>query len=162
MKLKEIWKDIPGFEGLYQASNLGEIRSLNYKRTGKVKVLSPGISGKGYYRVELCKDGKKKNFSVHRLTYEAFHGTIPPGMTVDHINGIKTDNRLENLQLLTRGDNTRKANKGKKRKPFTEEHKAKISLARKGKPLTEEHKAKLSASHKARSQKKLIQEIISY
>lgn len=59
--------------------------------------------------MNLWKNGKMKHFSVHRLVVIAFRGDIPSGMTVDHVNGIKTDNRLENLQLLTNADNVRKA-----------------------------------------------------
>lgn len=106
----ENWKSITGFEGRYEVSDLGRVRSLNYLRSGKVKVLSTLDNGIGYLFVILSKNGKKKNFYVHRLTYEAFYGTIPPGMTIDHINGDKQDNRLENLQLLTQRDNARKSN----------------------------------------------------
>lgn len=110
MKLDERWHAVKGYEGLYEVSNWGHVRSLNYHRTGKTKQLSPGPSGKGYLMVILWKNGKGKSFLVHRLTYETFCGPIPKGLTVDHINGDKTDNRLENLQLLTQGDNARKSN----------------------------------------------------
>lgn len=134
----EVWKDIPAYEGKYQVSDLGRVRSLNYRgNTGKTKALSPGIN-RGYYRVSLYEDGKVKSFSVHSLVYTSFNGPIPPGMTVDHVNGIKTDNRPENLQLLTRGDNARKSclggnpwNKGKKLKPLSAAHRAKLSAAAK-------------------------------
>lgn len=106
---KEIWKDVPSYEGLYQASNWGNVRSLNYRHTEKVKVLSPGIS-KDYLLLNLYKNGKKKQFLVHVLIYTSFNGPIPDGMTIDHINSIKSDNRLENLQLLSGADNSRKAN----------------------------------------------------
>lgn len=127
ININECWKDIPQYEGEYQASNFGRIRTLNYKRTGKTKMLKPGITS-GYYRVVLCKNGKEKNLFVQRLVYAAFHGPIPGGLTVDHINGIKTDNRLENLQLLTRGDNARKARLGKK---LSKETRAKMSVSQK-------------------------------
>lgn len=71
---------------------------------------------------------EKKQFFVHRLVYEAFHGPIPFGLTVDHIDSEKLNNRLENLQLLTREENTRKGNIGKKK---SEETKKKISQAQK-------------------------------
>lgn len=104
----EKWKPVLGYEGLYEVSDLGRVRSFWYSRTGKV--LSPGLKNNGYYSVTLSKEGKKKTFSVHGLVYTSFNGPLPDGMTIDHINGDKRDNRLENLQLLTRGDNARKGN----------------------------------------------------
>lgn len=105
MKLNEKWKPVKGYEGLYEVSNLGNVRSLRF---GKVKVLKIRPNS-GYLLVDLRKDGKRKSLLVHRLVYTAFIGPITPGMTVDHINGIKTDNRVENLQLLSGANNTRKA-----------------------------------------------------
>ena len=99
--MKENWKDVLGYEGLYQASNLGRIRSLNYNREGKIKILKPVKAKNGYLRVNLYKDGKLKHYSVHRLVWEAFNGKIPEGYEINHINEIKTDNRLENLNLMT-------------------------------------------------------------
>lgn len=110
MKIKdETWRSVKGYEGLYEVSDLGRVRTLNYHRTGKVKVMRPGLGKNGYLVVNLCKDGKMKCFLVHRLVYESFIGDIPAGMTIDHVNNVKTDNRLSNLQLLTQGDNARKA-----------------------------------------------------
>lgn len=110
MKIKdERWKAVVGYEGLYEVSDFGNVRSLNYMKTWKVNVLKPG-NCHGYLRVKLSKDGKTKDFLVHRLVYEAFRGAIPKGLTVDHVNGDKSDNRLENLQLLTQRDNARKSN----------------------------------------------------
>lgn len=107
--ITECWKPVVGFEGKYEVSDLGNVRSLNYHQEGKVKILKPQDNGKGYLVVQLCKNGKVKNFYVHVLTITTFQGPIPQGMTVDHINGNKRDNRLSNLQLLTHADNVRKA-----------------------------------------------------
>ena len=108
----EIWKDIPEFENLYQASNLGRIKSLERFRKGKngclvtvkEKILKPWIT-RGYYQVELCKQSIQKVYLVHRLVWEAFNGQIPEGLQVNHINEIKSDNRLLNLNLMTCKEN---------------------------------------------------------
>lgn len=127
----EIWKDIKGFEGVYQASNLGRVKSLEridaLGRKVEEKILKPGINQYGYYQVELYKNSIGKMYQVHRLVYEAFNGQIPEGLQVNHINEIKTDNRLENLNLMTPKENTnygtgierrsKKQINGKKSKP---------------------------------------------
>lgn len=100
--MEEIWKDIPNFIGLYQASNYGRIKSF---QKGKESILKLFKDKDGYMHIKLCKDGKIKYFSVHRLVYEAFNGVIPEGMQVNHINEIKTDNRPENLNLMTPKEN---------------------------------------------------------
>ena len=106
---KEIWKDIKGFEGLYQVSNLGRVKSLEridaLGHRLKEKILKPRIDGR-YYQVCLCKQSIKKNYRVHRLVWEAFNGQIPEGLQVNHINEVKTDNKLENLNLMTCKENT--------------------------------------------------------
>lgn len=101
---KEIWKDIPNYEGIYQASNLGRIKSLKRPYGLKEKILKPQII-RGYYRVVLCKNSIQKKYLVHRLVWEVFNGTIPEGLQVNHINEIKADNRLENLNLMTCKEN---------------------------------------------------------
>lgn len=110
----EIWKDIPNYEGLYQASNLGRIKSLERFRKGangslvtvKEKILKPQIDGIDYYGVCLYKQSIKKTCKIHRLVWLAFNGPIPEGLQVNHINEIKADNRLENLNLMTAKENT--------------------------------------------------------
>lgn len=102
---KEIWKFVPGYDGLYMVSNLGRVKSLNYNHIGKEKVLKPFTAVKGYYRVRLSKNGKITSYQVHRLVWEAFNGPIPEGMQVNHINEDKTDNSLTNLNLMTCKDN---------------------------------------------------------
>ena len=108
----EIWKDIPNYEG-YQVSNLGRVKSLKRFRKGKngslvpvkEKILKPQMPNSGYYRVTLCEQSTIKFYYVHRLVYEAFNGQIPENMQVNHINEVKTDNRLENLNLMTPKEN---------------------------------------------------------
>lgn len=104
--MTEEWRDIPGYEGLYQASNYGRIKSLNYKRTGKEQLLKPSKESCGYLQVRLYRDGKPKWYKVHRLVWEAFNGPISEGMQINHINEDKTDNRLENCNLMTPKENT--------------------------------------------------------
>ena len=111
--IKEEWKPAVGYTGLYDASNFGRVRSLDHwKNTGtggyiqKGRILKPDKTKRGYLQVQLCKGGKKKWFSVHRLVYEAFNGIIPDGMQVNHINEVKTDNSLWNLNLMTPKENS--------------------------------------------------------
>ena len=105
----EIWKDIKGYEGFYQASNFGRVKSLEridaLGHRLKEKILNPQINSCGYYRLTFCKQSIVKRYYVHRLVWEAFNGTIPENMQVNHINEIKIDNRLENLNLMTAKEN---------------------------------------------------------
>lgn len=103
--MEKIWKDIPGWEGRYQASTLGEIKSMPNRKHKEDYNLKPVINSVGYYQVYLYDNGKKKCYKVHRLVYEAFNGPIPEGMQVNHINEVKTDNRLTNLNLMTCEEN---------------------------------------------------------
>jgi len=106
----EIWNKVKNYEN-YEVSNLGGARSLDHWRDNgaggyiqKGRILKP-YESKGYLRVCLCKDGKIKRFCVHRLVWEAFNGEIPEGYEVNHISEDKTDNRLENLNLMSHFDN---------------------------------------------------------
>jgi hypothetical protein len=108
----EIWKDVKGYEGLYQVSDLGKIRSLDRLKKGKNnslskikgKLLKPRID-KGYYIISLSKDGKKKTFLLHRIVAINFIDNPFLKKTVNHINGIKIDNKLENLEWCTYSEN---------------------------------------------------------
>jgi hypothetical protein len=104
---KEIWKDIPGYEGLYQASNLGNIKSLNYNKKGNEHILKNSFSQGKYFQVTLHKDGKQKTFKSHQLVAMAFLGHKICGMklVVNHKNFIRTDNRVENLEIVTSREN---------------------------------------------------------
>jgi len=97
---KEIWKDIPSYEGLYQVSNLGQVKSLRYNRE---KILKPALNSRGYLLVNIYLNKKLESFLVHQLVAIAFlnHKKCGYKKVVDHLNDIKTDNRLENLQLVT-------------------------------------------------------------
>ena len=129
----EIWKPVVGYEGKYEVSNLGRVKSVKFGRWGKEDGLRKLMKDKdGYYIVSLIKNGKVKNFFVHRLVYNSFVGKLPAfdfkakgneRLEINHKNEIKTDNRLENLELITctennnygshaqRGADTRAANK---------------------------------------------------
>ncbi len=108
---EEIWKDIPGYEGRYQASNLGRIRSLERLvpckggcRRIREKILKQHIRDQGGHLG--CSLGKGcNNIGVHRAVALAFHGPAPDGLEVLHINGIPTDNRPENLRYGTQFEN---------------------------------------------------------
>ena len=103
MEQKEIWRPVVGYEGLYEVSNLGNVKSLSRpvfrSKNGYTKVseriMSKILTKSGYYRVPLSKDmAKTKIFFVHRLVAMAFIPNPDNKPFIDHINGITTDNRL--------------------------------------------------------------------
>ena len=90
---REYWKDIPGYEGLYQVSNTGKVKSLNYRCTGKEKIISQRIRGKGYLAVTLCKNKIVKHYFVHRLVSTAF---LPNPYNLPQVNH-KDENKQNNF-----------------------------------------------------------------
>ena len=110
----EIWKDIEGYEGLYQVSNKGRIKSLNYRRTGKERVLSSSPTSSGYLVVCLYKNKKPKPFLIHRLVAEAFIPNSDNLPEVNHKDENKLNNRVENLEWCDREYNINYGNRNEK------------------------------------------------
>ena len=102
--MKENWADTPEYEGLYLISDKGRVKSLPRAGAWCERIRKQGIK-RGYKTVTLCKEGIRKEFLVHRLVWSAFKGEIPEGYVVNHLNEIKTDNRLENLEICTSTEN---------------------------------------------------------
>lgn len=109
--MKEIWKDIIGYEGLYQVSNLGKVKSFPRKGTHELKehILKPGKNHKGYLQVKLTKNCIGKTIPVHRLVAKIFIPNPNNLPQVDHIDDNKENNCVDNLQWITNSDNMAKA-----------------------------------------------------
>lgn len=132
--MEEIWKDIPGFSGLYQASSLGRVKRVGGMRRSRAGVLYPWpekfltpVCRKrdGYCMVRTCIDGTPGSHYVHRLVASAFFGAPPAGQEVCHGNGDRSDNRLCNLRY-----DTRKANQADRVRHGTDTRGAKASWAK--------------------------------
>ena len=103
--IEEIWKPIPNFTR-YEASSFGNLRSLNYKNSGKTIILKPTISSDGYIKTMLLNDlGKYSSWTVHKFVALSFMGVIPENHEINHIDGNKLNNRLDNLEYVTRSEN---------------------------------------------------------
>lgn len=119
--MKEIWKDIAGYEGLYQVSNLGNVRSMNYRGRGIIKNLTPKCNNAGRLWVDLWKNGSGKCYLIHRLVAIAFIPNPHRYPQINHIDEDPKNNRVENLEWCTALYNVRY---------FNERHPDKLSAPR--------------------------------
>lgn len=155
--IAEIWKDVQGYEGLYQVSNLGRVKSVgrfvDRLASGhcwqKERILKLHKKHNGYLGVILCKDGKSKNFKVHRLVAIAFIPNPENKPYIDHINAIKTDNNINNLRWVTCKENmnnplTKVRFVGKNNPFYGKKHSEETKEKMKGRKLSEEAKRKIS------------------
>lgn len=112
MENKVEWRDIPEYEGIYQVSNDGRVKSLKRPKVREDRIIKGLLGNHGYNQVHLSKNGVVKAFRVHQLVATVFLGHKPNGytMVVDHINNKKLDNRVENLQLISHEENVSKGN----------------------------------------------------
>ena len=101
----EIWKDIVGYEGKYKVSNNGNIKATSYNRMGKERILSGRITG-GYSRIALYNNGKVANKYVHRLVAEHFIQNPNNYKEVNHIDGNKLNNHVDNLEWVSAKQNS--------------------------------------------------------
>ena len=112
---REIWVDVPEYKDYYQVSNQGRVRSLDRtvidsmgrKRFYKGKIIGGSDNGAGYKTLALSRDGKQEKFLIHQVVAMTFLNHTPDGhqLVVDHISGVKADNRVENLRIVSHRDN---------------------------------------------------------
>ena len=112
--MKEIYKDIKGYEDRYQISNLGNVKSkeiilyyngIDNPQLFPERILKPERTFKGYFRVQLAKNGIKKKVYIHRIVASHFIDNLLNKAQVNHKNGIKNDNRVENLEWVSMLEN---------------------------------------------------------
>jgi Trp operon repressor len=119
----EVYVDISNYEGYYQVSNYGNVRSLDRvitEQTGKTqtlkgRILKPHTNSSGYYQINLNRKSIRTTFAIHQLVAQAFLDNRSRKPTVNHINGIKTDNNVNNLEWATYSENLEHAYKNKLR-----------------------------------------------
>lgn len=117
--MTEIWKPVKGYEDKYEVSNKGNVRSLNWKNTGAIRLLYLKHHPSGYRQVQLFGDGGSKMVCVHRLVAEAFIPNPDSLPQVNHLDYDRTNNRVENLEWCTHSHNMKHSWLNKNRKQRT-------------------------------------------
>lgn len=137
--MQELFKPVLGFEEKYEVSNFGRIKSLNYGMRGKEQFRKVQTNKLGYQYISLWKDGKQNMRTVHSLVWEAFNGPVPEGYEINHMDENPSNNRLDNLNLLTHKQNMNwgtvcerqsKSHRGKKDSETTRERKSKAMIGK--------------------------------
>jgi hypothetical protein len=118
----EIWKDIPGFNGMYKASNLGKIKSVNYNHTKSEKVLKINLYKNGYGRICLCKNNTSKTYLVHRLIAITFIPNPENKPQINHKDINKQNNNILNLEWNTYSENNKHSFSSGANKNIGEKH----------------------------------------
>lgn len=124
--MQEIWKDVDGFNGKYRISNFGNVLSVNFLNTGKDKLLTPKKHHSGYLMVRLGYGDKRrqKNKTIHSLVANAFIPNPDNKRCVNHIDGNKTNNMVDNLEWVTHKENTQHAIRIGLMNPYTHKNRA--------------------------------------
>ena len=133
--MQELFKPVLRFEGKYEVSNFGRIKSLNYGMRGKEQFRKVQTNKLGYQYISLWKDGKPNMRTVHSVVWEAFNGPVLEGYEINHMDENPSNNRLDNLNLLTHKQNMNWATVRER-----------MSRSRKGRKQSKETKDKISKS----------------
>lgn len=112
--MKEVFKDIPGYEGLYQVSNLGRVKSLNYRHTRKEKIMTPQNNGHGYLHIKIYNNNKRHCYYVHRLVAQTFIENPDNLPQVNHKDLNRQNNKVSNLEWCSIEYNNTYAEKHRK------------------------------------------------
>lgn len=124
--MKEEWRDIKDYEGLYQISNFGNVKSLNYKHSQKERILRNNPSSNGYINVRLFKDGEFKRFWVHRLVALAFLSNPNNYPCINHIDSNKQNNNVNNLEWCSYSYNIKYGYDNGYHKPITKTSQSRV------------------------------------